>query len=97
LDVKTGENIATFPGRGVMVSSVAFSPCGRLLAVGRLNNSLHLWDLTTGKIAERVRGGLDPTVAFSADGKLLASGYGGSDVGSGVMLWDVVMPGEATE
>jgi hypothetical protein len=65
--------------------------------VGRLNNHLELWDLTTGKIADTAAGGLDPTVAFSADGKLLASGYGGSDTGSGAFLWDVVMPNEATE
>jgi serine/threonine protein kinase len=70
-------------------SSVAFSPDGRLLAVGaEVPGATFLYEVATGQLVGtlKVRGGGNITrVAFSPDGKLLAS----SNDQDQVFLWDV--------
>ncbi len=83
------------------VSSMAFSPDGKTLAVGALGGSLrdkaapslHLWDLEQGNIQRRLRRAISPPgkVCFSPDGKLLATS---STRGTPLQIWR--MP-EATE
>ncbi|NDU72380.1 AAA family ATPase [Actinomadura sp. DSM 109109] len=67
------------------LSSVAFSPDGRMVAAGSNNGTAGLWDPGTGRFLRRVRHGSAVTsVAFSADGRRLATaGYDGV-----VRLWD---------
>lgn len=54
---------------------------------------MRLWDLTTGKLRQILKGYLDwvTSVAFSPDSRLLASGSGGPLLGNNniVRLWDL--------
>jgi WD40 repeat protein/energy-coupling factor transporter ATP-binding protein EcfA2 len=98
-DIETGQQLGQpLSGDPGMVWSVAFSPDGRMLASGgcemRTTNTLCsqgdviLWNVETRQpIDQPVRGQQDTvhSVAFSADGKTLASG---SDDGT-IILWDV--------
>lgn len=70
------------------VTSVAFSPDGKILASGSDDHSIILWDVTTGQpIGQPLKGHSDEvmSVAFSPDGKTLASGSADHTI----ILWDV--------
>lgn len=75
-----------------LITSVAFSPDGTLLAGGGITSTVWLWDVGTGTHLATLSG--HPTrvesVAFSPDGRTLASGgWGGM-----VKLWDVATRAE---
>jgi len=100
LDVATGEEVRKFePLHGSMLG-VAFSPDGKLLATAGYDLRVRLWEVSTGSEVQVLWGhiltkysrirkagtGLGVSdVAFSPDGKLLASA--GSD--AVVCLWEV--------
>jgi WD40 repeat protein len=74
-------------GAATTVSSLAFSPDGKTLAVAGGQRSIRFWDVERGTALcelEADRGGVT-SVAFSADGKTLASG--GTDTTA--LIWDV--------
>jgi WD40 repeat protein len=72
------------------VSAVAFSPDGKLLASGGLDDTIMLWDLEKRKAIDPPLTGLSgslTSLAFSPDGKILASGS--TDTEDIITLWDV--------
>ncbi|MGB6297060.1 MAG: AAA-like domain-containing protein [Rivularia sp. (in: cyanobacteria)] len=69
------------------VFSVAFSPDGKTLASGSWDNTIKLWNISSGKIISSLDGHLAPvsSVAFSPDGKTLATG----SVDKTIKLWNI--------
>ena len=78
--------IATLDAEGV--TSLAFSPDGDLLALGRFDTKIQLWEVETQTHTLTLEGGhrwYINTLAFSPDGRTLASGA----EDAGIRLWDV--------
>jgi len=95
-DVATGREIRTLSGHTNWVLSVAFSPDGKILASGScgkqegylcVQGEIKLWDVARGTEIRTLRGHTSDvySVAFSPDGKILASGSGDNTI----QLWDV--------
>jgi WD40 repeat protein len=90
-DAVTGKEIGQMPENSEpehtgVISSMAFSPDGRLLATASMDHSIRFWDFAQRKRIAALHGHLSEvwTLAFSADSKTLISG---SKDGS-VNLWE---------
>jgi WD40 repeat protein len=93
-DAATGEKIRKLGDEGHALWAVAFRPDGKAVASLGLTSKVRLWDPATGMELSELEGaerfeshGLParPSLAISADGKLLAVG----EEGEGVWLWDL--------
>jgi WD40 repeat protein len=84
-DMKTGKDRLLLYSPERAFAHLAFSPDGRMLAVG--NRQIQLWELASAKLRKELRGhqGAVLAVAFSPDSRLLASG----SVDSTVLIWDL--------
>ena len=88
-DASTGSLIAVLRGGG---AAVAFSPDGKLIANeyggNRSSVPIGLWDVHTGELRHVLTGHYNPLtcIAFSSDGKTLAS----SSRDSEIILWDML-------
>lgn len=74
-------------GHSMKVNAVVLSPNNRLLASASADNTIRLWDVSSGNELRTLtgHGGWVKCVAFSPDGKLLASGSNDRSV----RVWDV--------
>jgi WD40 repeat protein/serine/threonine protein kinase len=92
-DATTGALLNTYPGPGENITGVAFSPDGRLLAVGsgfhghRENGVLRIWDTQSGQEVYTLRGHVEMigSLAFSPDGRRLAS----TSLDQTIKIWDM--------
>jgi WD40 repeat protein len=87
-DAETGRHLYTPTGheKGYQISSVAWSPDGKLLATASHDLTARLWDAETGKPVRTLKGhdGAVRGVSFSPDGKRLAT----ASYDQTVKLWD---------
>ncbi|KAK6362986.1 hypothetical protein TWF730_000434 [Orbilia blumenaviensis] len=78
-------------GTEASVSSVAFSPDGKIFALAYENDAINLWDSATGRMLQKISVGKDRyssnnwkhAISFSPNGAVLASG-----LFMGIKLWD---------
>ncbi len=91
-DLTTNKVRARLPGSRTQAWTLAFSPDGRVLAAGCQDGKIRMWDMATGKPRgafpahkdSRVHG-----VAFTPDGKILASAAGNLTTWGEFKVWNV--------
>jgi WD40 repeat protein len=74
-DVAGAQVVLTGPGHKGLVTSVAFSRDGRLLASGSFGGDVRLWDARTGELVREIQAHERPlaAVAFHPDGRRMAT------------------------
>jgi WD40 repeat protein len=92
-DTNTGNRVFTLRGHAATLSSVAFSPDGKRLAISGFDRSIGIWDVAKRKQSITIKGHADAVwnVAFSPDGKSLVS----SSRDSTIKVWDASVNPEA--
>jgi len=86
-DVASGQPVLAFQEPKDAVFALAFSPDGKLLAAGGVDNVARVWSVDENKLAGELKGHSDWIlgVSFSADGKFLAT----SGADRSAQVWEV--------
>jgi WD40 repeat protein len=82
-EVPRGKELHRFELTGA-IDNCAFSPDGRNLITAGADGTLSVWEVATGQLRCRLKGG-GPSVVVAPDGRTLASG-----AGSTLRFWDLV-------
>jgi WD40 repeat protein len=96
-----GREVAALRSPGAAARCVGVGPGGKLLAIATPDNLIHVWDMDARKQTLTLRGHTRPVnaVAFSPDGKWIASGSGSQATDSAgvgeLKVWDAAT-GQAT-
>jgi len=88
-EATTGTLKRALGGHTKAVTALTASPSGPRLASASLDGSVRVWDLDTGKQKQHLDGKGTPwrALAWSADGRVLAAGGGGTGRGGIIHLW----------
>ncbi|MBN8574768.1 MAG: hypothetical protein J0M05_12715, partial [Candidatus Kapabacteria bacterium] len=91
ISTNSKDSVRTLTGHASSVRSVAFSPDGSRIASGSSDETIKIWDVSTGKELRTLTGhtGWVNSVAFSPDGRKIASGSGIGD--ASIKIWDASM------
>ena len=86
---KTPQPLALLPGHEDWLTSLSFSPDGRLLASGSVDHTISIWDVPSRKETRRLRGHENEVycVQFAPDGRLYSVGKDGM-----VCAWSLEAP-----
>ena len=76
LDAITGSQMAVYSGHADDVTSLTYSPDGKLLVSGSWDNTIKVWDIQTGGVVNTFHGHIEVvnSVSISADCTTIASG-----------------------
>lgn len=87
-DIPSQKQVGLLSGHIAQVRALAFSPDGGLLASASYDQTVRIWDVETHKQIGVLNASVMSSVAFSLDGKMLASG-GGWENDNVIYLWEV--------
>ncbi len=94
-DLETGKLQRSWQGHADWITALSISPDRQLLASASLDQTIKLWDLSSGELVGTLHANRVTCLQFSPDGQTLASGSrlrqwaDGAYSSMGVQLWDV--------
>jgi WD40 repeat protein len=81
--------LLTYQGHQNFVTSIAWSPDGKLIASGSYDATVQIWNATSGeRLFPYDQREIVLTIAWSPNGKLIASGGTEQITGNSVQVWD---------
>jgi len=84
-EVSSGKELFTLKAHTARLTTVTFSPDGKYLLTAGWDDTARIWDAKTGKLLRSLPGA-GGSVAFSPDGKRIASSTKGGEMNA--LLWD---------